>query len=292
QNAAGTLSNLVNVATGAASPVLVNPINSPTKLNAFANLLATCVDSLGPASPECSSLFGSSPAADGTVPQETMASAFNIARNPAQNVGGLSNAATTNSNYAPSITQPPTHWAMTINYSGGGLSEPTAIALDAAGNVWVANYNNRVSKFSPIGVPISSGNGYRGGGLRESFGLAVDISGNVWETNEEGSSAHGGKGCITNLNSAGQILSRTHGYVGGGLNFPVAITTDTTGNAWAANFGNSSLTKFGPSGAPLSPVKGFYGGGVDFPVGLGIGASNDVWAANQGSNTITHLLRT
>ncbi len=68
---------------------------------------------------------------------------------------------------------------------GGGISNPMGMAIDSAGNVWVANYSVKgVSEFSKTGVPISSTSGFTAaGGLSLPYGIAIDGSGNVWVPN-------------------------------------------------------------------------------------------------------------
>ncbi len=35
-----------------------------------------------------------------------------------------------------------------MSYSGGGLNDPTSLAVDSTGKVWVANYNGVASLFT------------------------------------------------------------------------------------------------------------------------------------------------
>jgi hypothetical protein len=82
------------------------------------------------------------------------------------------------------------------NYTGGGLDNPVAVALDGAGDVWIANNpdNNymvgTVSEFSNSGSPITGSGGY---GVRPfPKSIAVDGSGDVWVTNGNGPSGNAG----------------------------------------------------------------------------------------------------
>jgi len=76
--------------------------------------------------------------------------------------------------------------------SGGGLSAPSALAIDGAGSVWVANGNGSVSQFTNLGTAISPSGGYTGGALSSPTGIAVDQAGNVWVSN-------GGNNSITEI---------------------------------------------------------------------------------------------
>jgi len=56
------------------------------------------------------------------------------------------------------------------------------MAIDGAGNVWLANYNNSsVSEFSNAGTAITPSKGFTAvGGISQPYGIAIDSSGNVW----------------------------------------------------------------------------------------------------------------
>ena len=78
------------------------------------------------------------------------------------------------------------------NLTGGGsVYHPQGIALDGAGNVWVANY--RAPYLTELaganaGVPgaaLSPATGLGGdAGQLEAYALALDASGNVWVSNQ------------------------------------------------------------------------------------------------------------
>jgi hypothetical protein len=106
------------------------------------------------------------------------------------NIGSTTSSVTElNSSGAPSGGSP---------YSGGGLSAGGSglIAVDGAGNVWIANLEGgaaapnpgggSVSELSNTGAAISGANGYTGadasGGdpMENPIGVAIDPSGNVW----------------------------------------------------------------------------------------------------------------
>jgi PKD repeat protein len=78
-----------------------------------------------------------------------------------------------------------------LNTTENGYNEPSAIALDGAGNVWTANEPGvsyagmpSISELSSSGSFMSGSGGYTGGGqLSDPSSLAVDPSGNVWVTN-------------------------------------------------------------------------------------------------------------
>jgi sugar lactone lactonase YvrE len=61
------------------------------------------------------------------------------------------------------------------------VNTPDAVAIDGAGNVWVANNGaNTVSELSNSGAPISSAAGYVPPGVNGPVAIAVDGSGDIW----------------------------------------------------------------------------------------------------------------
>lgn len=279
------------------------------KLGALANALAACVESASSASSSCLTLFscatagaedpGSGACTPATgpspvpaiTPVNTLEAAATIARYPGLvSASGIYRAAKAASAYADMPSAAPNDWTLALTYAGGGLSEPTGLAIDGAGNVWVANYNSSVTELSPTGVPLSPAAGFTGGGLRESFGIAVDAAGHVWVCNEQSdASVNAGLGSVTELAANGSVLSGPGGFTGGGVYFPEALMVDTAGNVWVANFGNSTLSELGPDGIGVSPGSGYSGGGLSFPVSLALDAAWQVWVADQGANQVSEF---
>ena len=76
----------------------------------------------------------------------------------------------------------------TPSSTGTQLNHPQGIAIDGAGNVWVANYRaNYITELQgetgTPGTPISPSTGYGSdANLIEAYALALDASGNVWVT--------------------------------------------------------------------------------------------------------------
>lgn len=309
-NAAGIAADLANVQSGQAEtslPIGANGTLPSATLNTLANILSGCVNSSGPASTQCSTLFAAATPPSlaqntASAPSTTLQAALNIARNPGNNVAALFGLATANQPFespAP-LSSAPGDWTLAITFTGGGLNEPNAVAVDAQGNVWVGDYTRAeasgsdlagaVSKFAPNGVALSGTTGYTGGGLYEVYALAVDTAGNAWVTNQESpANVNSKRGSITKLGPDGAFLSPSSGYTGGGINFPESIAIDGAGNAWIGNFAGASVTELAADGGARSPAAGFAGGGQSFPVSLAVDASGTVWISNSGNNSITAL---
>jgi PKD domain len=146
-------------------------------------------------------------------------------------------------------------------FSGGGLYNPSAIAIDGSGNAWAANlYSNSITKLSNSGSILSGATGFTGGDLDSPVGIAIDGSGNAWIVNQF-SNVNSGFGSITELSSSGSILSGANGFTSGGLDFPLSIAIDGSGNVWV--------------GSSLYAVSELIGAAVPVVTPLAVGVKNN-----------------
>ena len=311
-NARG-LTNAVNLAThdlvvsyrlrGKQSNTGIPIYGSPLSyMDDIANILAACVDSKGPSAtlPTCDTALTACDilfTCTGTpVNGTTLQAAHAMATSPASNVSNIFavQGLRPNPPFKPYDDTAPSAWVLALGFTGGGLNGPSGIAVDAAGNVWVANNNGSgVSEFNSSGTAISPDTGFTGGGLYAPLGIAVDAAGNVWATNTVNS--------ISELNSSGSAISPSTGFTGGGLNGGVAgpngIAVDAAGNVWVANSyceescaaQGSDVSEFNSSGTAISPDTGFTGGGLDIPYGIAVDAAGNVWVTNYGNSGISEF---
>jgi len=128
------------------------------------------------------------------------------------------------------------------NYTGGGLSAPTGMAMDSSGRFWIANNSgNSVSVFTSGGSAVSS-SGYTGGGINAPWGVAVDGLGNVFVANSNGT--------ISELNSSGTALSPSTGFTTNSTAGFYSAVVDGSGNVWAPNT-DGKIYKFLGLAAPV-----------------------------------------
>jgi len=135
------------------------------------------------------------------------------------------------------------------------FNSPNGIAVDAAGNLYVADhYNNRIRKITPGGlVSTLAGSGNQGFNLGQGAaadfnsptGVAVDPSGNVYvaDTNNGRICKITPGGWVTTLAGNGYA-----GYVDGPgryawFKFPTAVTLDPAGNVYVTEFSNNVIRK-------------------------------------------------
>ncbi|MFI9240396.1 SMP-30/gluconolactonase/LRE family protein [Streptomyces sp. NPDC053079] len=144
------------------------------------------------------------------------------------------------------------------------LHYPGDVAVDDAGNLYIADTNNhRVRKVTPSGIITTiAGDGQAGyisdGGpaiatrLNTPWGLAVDRSGNVY-ISDHGN--HRVRKVTTNGNITTVAGNGTAGYVSDGgpaiatrLQYPLGLAVDAEGNLYIADRHNHRIRKVTPNG--------------------------------------------
>lgn len=246
------------------------------KLATLADAIAGCVNSDG--SGACTALFAASTIGS-NVPTNTLDALRNIVQNPANQVAAVFKVVPTQGPFQPILSSAPNDWTMTVTYSGGGIAAPTAVAVDPAGGVWVANYSGvNVTKISPG----TSAQAFPASTLQESYGITVDGQGNVWVTDQETDpSVNSGYGSVTRFNSSGQVTSGT-GFSGGGVYYPYAIAADSNSSIWVADFGHSAASVLASDGSPLTGSTGYSSQSLlPFPNAVALDANHNAWFAAQ-----------
>lgn len=184
------------------------------------------------------------------------------------------------------------------------LSLPYGIALDAAGNLYIAdNGNRRVRKVTASDGKITTvaGNGRLGnagdGGpatqaqFQSPYGVTVDRNGVLYVVDDTDARIRriSPDRVISTFAGTGQI-----GYSGDGgpatsarLNFPSFLTTDAEGNVYFADFGNHRIRKVDVRTGVITTVVGTgtagAGGDGSTPAGAQLNRPNDVTFDGQGN---------
>jgi hypothetical protein len=257
------------------------------EINTLADILAACVNSSGPTSSGCTTLFENAKNG-GTQPADTATAAINIAHNPGANVSALYGLATPTSPFQPTLTPAPNDFTVAITYSGGGLNStgflaPNGIAIDGYGAVWIPNYSsNTVSKFKYDGTVLSGSSGFTGAGLNGPTSIAIDIYGNAWIANYNADKSSAITS-VSEFSSSGVDVSGPPGYEGDGLDGPYGIAIDNLNHTWVANFGGNNLSEFTSFGTGLSLPDGFTSGSITAPAGVASDTSGNIWTVDFGA---------
>jgi hypothetical protein len=297
-NAISNAANLETISTGVANTTTPggNGTVPQAMINTIANILASCVNSTGPNSTACITLFANalSNGTTGTTPSDTATAAINIAHNPGANVAALYALATPAAAFSPALTSAPNDYTIGVIFTGGGangggISAPLAIAVEGNGNVWITNGGNypsvlpSISKLSANGQALSPATGYTAGSQGFPISIAIDGNSQAWVSDETTNN-------LTEYSSSGAPLSPAGGYTGGGLgngSIPSSVAIFDSSAVWVANLGSttvpSSVSKFNESGVAQSPTTGYIGGGISKPTSLAVDAAGSIWVANQGT---------
>jgi len=286
---------LANITNGTAATLTSGLTIQSGKLYALADAISYCVNSSGSTSAACTSLVSAATPSSGVAPaSNTLATTLSIVQHPGDTkiVGPVFNLVNSQAPYTTTLTQAPNDWTMTLSITNGGLSSPTALDVDASGNVWVADYTGSLSGFSPQGAAFSSA-GFGSGTLAECYGLTIDTSGNIWVTNFQAPNGYGSvtKFLGTSSGSPGSIVTNTanssYYFYDSSISFPAAVAADTNGNIGIANSASSSATIYSSSGALVT--TGLASGNSADPVAIAFDSSHGLWLANHGDGTATHV---
>jgi hypothetical protein len=278
---AANLETLTGIGAGTAPATTTggNGTVPQAEINTLANILAACVSTSGPGSSQCTTLFGDAKSAGstGTLPGDTATAAINIAHNPAANVAALYALPTGTPPFAPTLTSVPNDFTIALNFSGGGIATPSAIAIDSIGDAWIANNGSTasVTELSPLGVALH-GSPFTVGGLQSPSAIAVDLSGNVWVANNYNA------GSITGLTSTGTALSGSP-FTGGGVNEPEGIAVDGSNHIWAGNNGEfmaGDVSVYADNGSAISGASGYGPGFGIADEAIAVDSLGDIWTIN------------
>jgi len=211
----------------------------------------------------------------------------------------------------------------TNGYSGDGgaatnaeLYNPFDVAVNATGNLFIADYqNNRIREVEANGIITTiAGNGtggYFGDGgaatnaeLNSPIGVAVDATGNLFIADQGNSIIRkvGTNGIITTVAGNG-----TQSYSGDGgmatnaeLYLPDDVAVDATGNLFIADAGNNRIRKVGTNGIITTVAgngtAGHIGDGgaatnaeLSLPTGVAVNATGYLFIADYQNNRIREV---
>jgi uncharacterized protein (TIGR03437 family) len=193
--------------------------------------------------------------------------------------------------------------------TSAAFNRPIAVALDGAGNLYIADeYNRRIRKVSAGTITTVAGGGNQGLGdggpatsasLFDPSGIAVDSAGNLYIAdtyNQRIRKVSGGN--ITTVAGNGNL-----GFSGDGgpatnasLNDPEGVAVDSAGNLYIADFGNNRIREV--SGGIITTVVGsgnlgFSGDGgsaasasLNGPDGVAVDAAGELFIADFANERI------
>lgn len=171
--------------------------------------------------------------------------------------------------------------------SGNGeFSAPSDVAVDQAGNVYVADFaNNRIQKFGPDGNFLLGWGtaGTADGEFQRPYSVAVDEANNVYVADSDNNR-------IQKFSSGGTFIATwgSFGYGNGGFNFPCGIAVGPDGFVYVSDTLNYRVQKFTPDGTFVSKwgTNGSLFGEFNVPRGIAVGPNGHVVVADSFNNRI------
>ena len=201
-----------------------------------------------------------------------------------------------------------------------GVSTPTSVAMDGAGNLYVAASGNSVVElsaagalttlstgglsFSNVGVAVDgAGNVYTadaannrivwfpaggpaqvfftGSALNKPYGLVSDSLGNLYVAN------YGGNNVVRISHGTATILSSTYLHHGAQVSYsnPMAIALDAVGNVYVGDTGNDQLVMI-PNGTQNAFALSLNGNQVSLPAGVAVDRNGNLAAIDGGNSSI------
>ena len=194
------------------------------------------------------------------------------------------------------------------------LGNPFAIAVDAAGNQFIADAsNNVIRKIDPTGVistvvgtglsgPLGDNGPALSATLSQPRGVALNAAGDIFISDtldQRVRKVDHVTHAITTIAGTG-----TAGFSGDGssgtnaqINLPQAVVVDGTGNVYIAEYGNDRVRKVTPGGVITTfagnGLNGYGGDGgaataakLNHPRGLAVDAGGNVLIADSGNNRV------
>ena len=200
--------------------------------------------------------------------------------------------------------------------TSGSLSYPHHLAVDAVGNLYIADiYNNRIRKVSPSGIitTVAGGGPSLGDGgpatsasLNQPGGVAVDAAANLnnAETGNSRNRKVSPSGIITTAAGDGDGVNRYSGDGGpatsASLYMPYGVAVDAAGNLYVADTANHRIRKVSPAGIITTVAgngqAGYSGDGgpatvasLNNPVGVAVDAAGNLCIADSGNQRIRRV---
>ena len=213
-----------------------------------------------------------------------------------------------------------------LGFSGDGGAATAAeldgtfdVALDAAGNLYLADFNNNrirkvtastgvISTIAGTGSTTSSGDGAAAtaAGIDGPVAIALDASGNIYIAEQHAARVRKitvSTGIITTVAGTG-----TAGFFGDGsaataaeISSPSGVVIDNSGNIYIADGGNNRIRKVTVSTGIITTVAGTGTAGalgdwglataaeVNQPYGLSMDASGNIYIADLGNSKIRKI---
>src|ERR1019366_2721760 len=153
-----------------------------------------------------------------------------------------------------------------------GLNTPWGVAVDGAGNVYIADLgNNAIKKWTAANNNVTT---LVSSGLSGPQGVAVDGGGNVYV-------ADWGDDAVKEWTVANSDVVT---LVSAGLNGPTSVSVDVAGNVYISDYFNQGVSEGTPANGKLTPLFSPLSGAG--PNGVAVDGAGNVYVADEGNFAI------
>ena len=162
---------------------------------------------------------------------------------------------------------------------------PMGLAVDALGNVYVADHgNSAIRKITPAGVVSTVIKGW----MPEPKALTVDPLGNVFVLSATAVYKVTPEGSPSLL--LGSPFPNSFGAQGVRFDWPTGIASDAAGFLYVVDQPGHNIRKFSPAGQQVSYLTGSGPGGeFNYPYGIAVDASGTVYVSDSGNHSIRKI---
>jgi hypothetical protein len=194
--------------------------------------------------------------------------------------------------------------------TAASFNDPTGVAVDSSGNVYVADTaNNMIRKIAPGGVVTTFAGQLTAGstnatGTAASFkdpdGVAVDSSGNVYvaDTGNYLIREISPSGVVTTLAGQAGVQGSANGTgTAASFNTPTGVAVDSSGDVYVADLLISHIREITPGGT-VTTIAGLSLGSTngstcvatfDGPAGVAIDSTGNVYVADKSNDLIREI---
>jgi hypothetical protein len=187
---------------------------------------------------------------------------------------------------------------------------PTGVAVDSAGNVYVADYDNdTIRKVTAAGVVTTLAGVARKSGSVDGIGaearfdgphgVAVDSASNFYVADSDNDTIRKvtAAGVVTTLAGTAKMSGGADGTgAAARFNFPISVAVDSAGNVYVADYDNHTIRKITAAGVAttLAGTAGMSGSAdgagaaarFDSPSDVAVGNDGNLYVADRGNHTI------
>jgi sugar lactone lactonase YvrE len=163
-----------------------------------------------------------------------------------------------------------------------GVTTPAAVAVDAKGDIFIADSNADTVSEYPVGSAITTTPTTILSKLNAPAGLAFDASGNLYiaDTGNKQILEIPAVGGVLNVSGKTTLVASTVAFAGVTLSGPTGLAVGPDGTLYISDTGNNRVVVYD------NGSTGVRATGLNSPMGIAVDGSNALYVANTGANEV------